>query len=295
MRAERAWLEAFVAVADGGSVGRAARELGRSQPSISNRLSELESAWSVRLFRREPRGMALTPEGERLLPTARVALEQLQALDRRATGHAGLDAPELRVGAGDALGRIALPRAIAELRREMGPELAVRVVEAPASRLLSALSEGEIDLALVLAPIDLPPHVELQPVLGSEVHLLFDASTRAVRPRSVGLEGLRDEPLVTLQRGSSFRRRLQNAWTGRALDFRPAVEVGNLSLVRRFVAAGLGVAPVPAVAFEGDEREGIGRCRLDGVGPLRYAAASRSGIALPAPSRELVRILAASG
>ena len=97
-------LLAFVAVARLGTVGRAATALGRTQPSISARLAGLERSWSTRLFRRGARGMLLTPEGARLLPRAESALRDLEQLDRVA-GVAVAEDHELRVGAGDALGR----------------------------------------------------------------------------------------------------------------------------------------------------------------------------------------------
>src|SRR5258706_5672498 len=74
-------LETFVAVARAGSVVGAAERLARTQPSISARLSALETAWATKLFRRHARGMALTPEGARLLPLAEAALQSLLALD----------------------------------------------------------------------------------------------------------------------------------------------------------------------------------------------------------------------
>ena len=60
--------------------------------------------------------------------------------------------------------------------------------------------------------------------------------------RPWSLRSLSRQRLVALQPGSGFRRHLETAFAGAGLAFRPAVEVGNLSLVRRFVAAGLGVA-----------------------------------------------------
>jgi DNA-binding transcriptional LysR family regulator len=102
-------LETFVAVARAGSVVRAADRLARTQPSISARLLALESAWGTKLFRRHARGMALTPEGARLLPLAEAALQGLAAVDRAAGLPVG-GQDELSVGAGDALGREVVPR-----------------------------------------------------------------------------------------------------------------------------------------------------------------------------------------
>jgi DNA-binding transcriptional LysR family regulator len=86
---------------------------------------------------------------------------------------------------------------------------------------------------------------------------------------------------VTLQRGSAFRRHLDEAFEVAGLRLRPAVEVGNLSLVRRFVAAGLGYAPVPSIAFPTVPPDsGIERRGLLGVSRLTYSMARRAGVPL---------------
>ncbi len=282
-------LETFVAVARAGSVVRAAERLHRTQPSISARLSALESSWATKLFRRHARGMALTPEGARLLPMAEAALQTLGALDHAAgvpvSGH-----DELRVGAGDALGRELLPRALARLLREQ-PALSIRVLEGPAPRLLESLRAGEIDVALaVAASSGDAAGVVFEPLLKSKVELLMPAGERAAQ--EIALEQLRDRRLVTLQRGSGFRRHVEHAFDAAGVPFRPAVEVGNLSLVRRFVAAGLGVGPVPSIAFARERGErGLVRRRLRGVPPVPYVLARRSGVPLGPAAERFVALL----
>ena len=201
-------LETFVAVARAGSVVAAAGRLARTQPSISARLAALEGAWGTRLFRRHARGMALTPEGARLLPLAEAALQSLSALDRAAgVPVAGHD--ELRIGAGDALGREVVPRAVARLLRE-SPALSIRVLEGPASRLMEALRAGEIDLALAAGvPSDVTAGIAREPLLSSPVALLVSTADRF--GREVTIDRLKDRRLVTLQRGSAFRRHLEDA------------------------------------------------------------------------------------
>ena len=108
--------------------------------------------------------------------------------------------------------------------------------------------------------------------------------------RAGELEGMR---VVTLQRGSGFRRHVESIYAAAGLAFRPAVEVGNLSLVRRFVAAGLGWAPVPAVAFSPRDRfRGVRTLRLAGASPVTYFRAVRAGAPLPEAARLLLDLLA---
>lgn len=220
--------------------------------------------------------MSLTPEGARLLPIAEAALRSLTELDR-AAGAPVAPAGELRVGAGDALGRELLPRALSEMLGE-DPGLAVRLVEGPGARLVEQLRDGSIDLALVVDPGGAPRSgVRLEALTTSPIDVLYPPST-APRGRSVRMESLRSARIVSLHPGSGFRRHLADAFAAAGVPFEPAVEVGNLSLVRRFVAAGLGAAPVPAIAFSDGSTAGpVERKRLPEVPPVAYAAAFRDG------------------
>jgi DNA-binding transcriptional LysR family regulator len=292
-RADVPALRAFVAVARLGTVARAAGALGRTQPSVSTRLARLERAWSTRLFRRVARGMTLTPEGARLLPMAEAALRELEELDW-AAGLPVSHAAELRLGAGDALGRERLPAALAELLAEQ-PRLEVQLREGPGPKLLDALRAGEIDLALVVTRAGEPTGegIDLEPLIDSEVRLLVPRG-RPPSSRAVPLRSLGRERLVALQEGSAFRRHVELAFAASGVPFRPAVEVGNLSLVRRFVAAGLGVAPVPHLAFPNPSpAEGAELRRVGGLPPVRYARAVRSGVPLPSAMERLLELLRA--
>ncbi len=285
-------LRAFVAIARMGTVGRAAEALGRTQPSISTRLSDLESIWSTRLFHRKARGMTLTPEGERLLPMALSALASLDELDR-AAGTPLAGGTTLRVGAGDALGRGLLPAALKKVLVRF-PGVDVRIVEGAGGRLLETLQRGEIDVALVTGRPDgsMAGSLEVRLLLESEVKVLIPDSIRPRGKISVGLGWLAGERLVTLNSSSSFRRLLEDRFKAAGIPFHPAVEVGSFSLVRRYVAAGLGVAPVPAVAFLPDRPAvGILDRALRDFPRIPYYSAVRSGVPIPPPATTLLTTL----
>ena len=75
-------LESFVAIAEAGSVGRAAKRLHTSQPPLSRQLRNLEEELGVALVERHARGVRLLPAGERLLPYARQVLAAVDTARR---------------------------------------------------------------------------------------------------------------------------------------------------------------------------------------------------------------------
>ena len=77
-------LREFVAVAEAGSITRAAQTLYVAQPALSLAIRRLESQLGVTLFERMPRGVELTPEGAELLEPARRAVRDVDAVLRRA-------------------------------------------------------------------------------------------------------------------------------------------------------------------------------------------------------------------
>jgi DNA-binding transcriptional LysR family regulator len=73
-------LRTFVSLAETCSFSRTGARVGRSQSAISGQVAKLETALGVRLFTRDTRNVALTPEGERLLPDARSMVAQADAM-----------------------------------------------------------------------------------------------------------------------------------------------------------------------------------------------------------------------
>ncbi len=82
-------IQSFVAVAEEGHVGRAARRLHLTQPPLSRHILALEDELGTRLFERTPRGMRLLPAGEAFLQHARRILAEVDAAVHTVRGTAG--------------------------------------------------------------------------------------------------------------------------------------------------------------------------------------------------------------
>src|SRR4051794_39546404 len=90
-------LKLVEAIADEGTMTRAAGRLYISQSALSHQLAGLEAALSVDLFRRLPRGMRLTGAGEKLLATARSVLPAVREAQRQLAPSLAEDRGVLRI------------------------------------------------------------------------------------------------------------------------------------------------------------------------------------------------------
>lgn len=240
-------LRYFVAVAEERHFGRAAERLHMAQPPLSQQIRQLEGELGTRLFARTTRKVDLTRAGELFLERARRILADVEcaALDaqraergevgRLAVGFTGSATYELLPAIATAL-RTELPDVELELHGEM---LTPAQVE--------ALLSGALDVALLRPPVN-APELTVHVIRREPLIAVLPADHRLAGASAVRLADLRDDPFITYP--SHFRSVIHEAVEEacRKAGFRPEVaqEVAETSTVVSFVAAGLGVALVPA-------------------------------------------------
>ncbi|EGL1066101.1 LysR family transcriptional regulator [Salmonella enterica subsp. enterica serovar Infantis] len=140
-------LHTFVAVAQQGTLGRAAETLNLSQPALSKTLNELEQLTGTRLFERGRLGAQLTVPGEQFLTHAVKVLDALntagQALNRKEDASADV----VRVGALPTTALGILPAAIGRFHQQQ-KSTSLQVATMNNTMLLAGLKSGEIDLGI---------------------------------------------------------------------------------------------------------------------------------------------------
>jgi len=144
--AEPDWtlMRAFLEVAHSGSLSRAAAALGRSQPTLSRQIAQLEAHLGHALFERTTRGVRLTEAGAALRVPAERMREHAQQFAMVAAGRSQTLAGTVRVTASEVFSAYVLPALLADLRR-MHPEIQIELV---ASNTIENLLEREADIAL---------------------------------------------------------------------------------------------------------------------------------------------------
>ncbi|MFD4029553.1 LysR family transcriptional regulator [Streptomyces sp. NPDC058637] len=242
-------LRLLVTVAEFGSFTQAAVRLNYTQSAVSRRIGSLEQRAGGALFDRLPRGVRLNPAGRTLHRHALDVLERMARAERElAVLHAGLGGL-LHVGAFATANMSLMPTALRALR-DTRPEVEVVAAEGPTGALMERLADGVLDLAVVSDyPSGLPraEGVTTTKLCEDELCVALPRGHRLADAGRFDLYELRDE--AWLQGAYGDRPTLLADACARAgFSPRKIVRIAEWAGKFGYVAAGLGVALVPALA-----------------------------------------------
>lgn len=231
-------LRIFKAVAEEGSVTRAAARLNRVQSNVSARLTQLEQSLGVPLFHRSGRRLLITAEGSRLLGYAD---RLLQLADEAEASVRGAQRPEgrLKVGSMETTAAARLPLVLAEFHRHH-PEVDLLLDTGPTDYLIDKVLGHQLDVALVAAPVS-SPALEQQTVFHEELVLLTDCAHGFVQSP----DDVEKKALLVFRSGCTYRRRLESWFAAAGVATTRVSEFGSFEAIIGCVAAGMGVALMP--------------------------------------------------
>ncbi|GGZ27592.1 LysR family transcriptional regulator [Streptomyces poonensis] len=243
-------LAALVAVAEAGSITRAAERLGYTPPALSQQLAKLEREAGATLLVRSHRGARLTGAGELLVARARRVLDEMERARHELARLTGLTGGTLRLGTFQTAGMHLLPPVLSAFRRAH-PDVALAVANYEPPDGVAAVAAGEVDLALTHTyqpadPVPLPSTVTAEPVLVEEL-VLVTAPGHALSTGSsrLPLTGLAGQPVISMAPEHPSRTGVEAALARVGATPSVRVETPGYALVCALVSAGLGVAVVP--------------------------------------------------
>ncbi|MGC0327563.1 DNA-binding transcriptional LysR family regulator [Streptomyces sp. SAI-170] len=187
MELEVRHLRVLCAIADTGSLHKAARELGLAQPSLSTQLRRIENALGAPLFVRVRTGCRPTPLGLAVLGRARPLVAEFEAIvtEARATAARAADGFHPRIGA---TASRAIPGWLRRLRAREPRIEPVLQMNVSARALLDMVAAGRLDMAFVHevegSPLRIPPGLRLRVLVEREPQFVTLAADHPAASRS---------------------------------------------------------------------------------------------------------------
>lgn len=236
-------LRYMVCVAEERRFTRAAARLHVAQPSVSSAISSLEQELGAQLFHRERNEVTLTGAGEVFLPWARQVLADCEAGADAVRDLLGLRRGRLALGSTPSLTTNLLPPVIAAFHRAH-PGLDLTLHEAGSQDLVDRLEKGEMDLAVVILPVN-RPWVQTMELKEEELVLAVNASHDLAGRRTIRVADLEHTPLVMFKDGYDLRETTLAAC--RQAGFSPTLVTQGLEMdgALALATAGVGAAVVP--------------------------------------------------
>jgi len=280
-------LELFVAVADAGSIARAAERCHTVASAVSKRISDLEDNFGTSLLVRGAKGVELTAAGNALLARARVLLHHATQLDGEMRRHASGAHGYVRVFANISAIVEFLPRALASFA-EAHPDIHVHLEEHVSSQTAASVADGTADFGIV-SELPVIDGLTTLPFRTDELALILRPDHPLATRGAVDFNEVAQLPFVGLHAGSSLHRLLTQAATeaGTTLNWR--IQVTSFDAACAMVAAGLGVSIMPRAATTAYIRSlALSVVRLtDAWAQRQLFLCSRTNGALPSSARLL--------
>jgi DNA-binding transcriptional LysR family regulator len=240
------------AVAHAETVSRAAKQLGLSQPSLSQQIAKLEASIGHKVFERRAARMTLTEIGTFLVDRAEQVMREMQELEdglsafaggTRTIGIAGISSPV----------RVLLPRALRRFH-EAFPDVGFDVHESSPGDVLAMLYARRANIGIIAASS------VAQASMGFVQVPLLDDPYVLVVPESLKLDGIKSEDKLDLAQrailnsaiqfvyGTQHQKRIEEWYEGALPDHRVVAQCRSFEVAVAMVRAGLGVCLAPALS-----------------------------------------------
>ncbi|AUM69379.1 LysR family transcriptional regulator [Pseudomonas fluorescens] len=250
-------VRAFLAVAQSLSFAVACERLHLSQSALSLTIKALEEGLGGRLFSRNTRNVALTPEGESLLPLARRLIADWDNAEDEMRQRFTLQRGRVTLAAMPSFAGNLLPPILKTFRARY-PNVNVTVNDVINEQVLEMVRDRHVELGVAFEPMQ-GSSLTFTPLYLDRFVAVVPLDSSLAQLREIHWQTLLEQPFITLQRPSTVRVMLEEHLRARGMKLPVEFESHQLATVGRMVASGLGVSAVPALCV-GQMHELGARC-----------------------------------
>jgi len=244
-------LEIFLEVARLSSFSRAAEKRFRTQPAISSQIRALEEEVGARLLDRSGGRVSLTASGKLFFKYAEETLERRKTILNEIAETERVPRGEIVVGANEGTCLHILPGVFAQFKRDY-PNVAVNIKRSDYARILDSILENVVDFGVVSLPVN-DNRLAAQMIHRDELVVITSPKHPLAAKKSVAVAEVATYPLVLPKLGHT-RDAINALFYDHQLKPQVAMELDSSELLKRFVAADVGVGFIPRSNIEQDIR-----------------------------------------
>lgn len=256
---EERQLKCFLAIAELGSVTRAADRLDIAQPSLSQMLLRLEDELSIKLFERTSRGVLLTESGRIFREHANTILREMARAREEIRSDDVLVQEKVSIGLPSSVSTLIGAKLIVEAKKQY-PNISINVSEAMSGHIRRWLEEGSLDIGVLYNVQDMRSLIATQ-VAVEELFLVgpqrafgpTDEYGIAIEP--VSLAEPEKYPLILPTQQHGLRRFVDDKTRHSAFELNVAFELDSLMHIKTLVAQGAGFSLLAHAAILGELQE----------------------------------------
>jgi DNA-binding transcriptional LysR family regulator len=242
-------LVTFLEVAKLGSFSRAGQKVFRSQSAVSAQIRQLEQEYGDKLLDRSGKTVRLTPAGRVLFAYAE-RMQKLREESLLAVADQGVTARgTLIIGANEATCLYVLPKVFAEYCR-LYPEVQIHIYRNFSYKIIEKLENGSIDVGIVTLPVK-SPSLKIHSVFRDQLMLMTAPDSPLAGKKHVSVEDIAAQPLLLPKTGYT-RQLMDKLFRPFNSNLQIRMELPSVGMIKRFVAAGLGVSLISS-SFARDE------------------------------------------
>ncbi|MGV2976597.1 LysR family transcriptional regulator [Roseibium alexandrii] len=249
-------LRALEAVVRRGSFSAAAKEIGVSQPSISNHVHGLENRFKTRLIAKSGYSVSATPALEALLPKIRAILALTSDLESELLHQKELGAGELRIGYSTY--QLAIPRISAFMARH--PEITIEARALATRDILDLFDNGDIDIGFVTGR-EIPAGLDGELLVQTRIVIAAPADHPLASKGAVSWKDVETLPLLQRESSSGTRKMFEAAATVAGIKPKTILALGSWGSIATLIRSGIGVG----IAMEAEitDRDGCVAIPID--------------------------------
>ncbi|MCM3653652.1 LysR family transcriptional regulator [Metabacillus litoralis] len=231
-------LRFFQAVAELGSISRAARELNYAQSNLTAKIQQLETELQTTLFYRHNRGTSLTDKGKVLLSYTDEIFKLLDEV-RNVMNDDQTPKGPLVIGSMETTAAVRLPILLSKFHREY-PAVDLTLKTGPTEQNVQGVLQYELDGAFVAGPIE-HPDLTHKTVIEEELVLVTDSFHQPLS----SIKEIQNRTILVFRNGCSYRARFEEWLHHEGVIPEKIMEFGTLDGIIGCVSAGLGISLLP--------------------------------------------------